>query len=393
MTKTEQILKQVKRAVNEANKKGIQLSKRQQQIYKNIFESAEQRGKYATAKYLLSHIPTSKTETAQQNLYETVQQLKKSGGKLTPQQQKQYEKIISSTEQRGKVTAIKFLEDTIKQSAIPKPKTPTTYIVRAKTVPPKQTKRNVPRETKKQSKATAIGNLKRKRTMMTKAGFEINQAEKINDILLNPDDYTVAEIQQTTNTLTGTAGGREFTPEETTDYLNIYNRMNKRGKEKSGINSSFNRKRLKEDKSLSNKAFIEEMRIKSSNKYKDMKEKQFLYNILTAIENQQGQLQQDLYHRVIEIYEQQGQEGVVTYFENMRKTNESLFATLFAYADDIVLNIRERMVRDELDLPKGKSSNLTMDKVARIINTADQQENRKQFLQQAEKAGLNPNLI
>lgn len=389
MTKTEQILKQVKRAVNEANKKGIQLSKRQQQIYKNIFESAEQRGKYATAKYLLSHMPTSKTETAQRNLQETVTRLKRKGQTLTSQQQQKYEKIISSTEQRGKATAIKFLESEIKQ-----PKTPTTYTVRAKTEPPKQEKRIVLRETKKkQSKTTAIGNLKRKRTQMTKAGFEINQAEKINDILLNPDNYTVAEIQQVTKTLTGTAGGREFTPEETTDYLNIYQRMNKKGKEKSGINSSFNKKRLKEDKSLSNKAFIEEMRIKSSNKYKDMREKQFLYNILTAIEGQQGQLQQDLYQRVIEIYERQGQEGVVKYFENMRKTNESLFATLFAYADDIVLNIRERMVRDELDLPKGKTSNLTMDKVARIINTADQQESRKQFLQQAEKAGLNPNLI
>jgi len=57
------------------------------------------------------------------------------------------------------------------------------------------------------------------------------------------------------------------------------------------------------------------------------------------------------------------------------------------------LNIRERTVRDELDLPKGKNSNLTMDKVARIINTTDQQETRRQYLQQAEKAGLNPNLI
>lgn len=389
MTKTEQVLQQVKRAVDEANKKGIQLSKRQQQIYKNIFESVEQRGKYATAKYLLSHIPTSKTETAQRNLQETVTRLNRKGQTLTPQQQQKYEKILSSTEQRGKITAIKFLESEIQQ-----PKTPTTYTVRAKTEPPKQGKRNVTSETKKkQSKTTAIGNLKRKRTQMSKAGFEINQAEKINDILLNPDKYTVAEIQQTTKTLMGTAGGREFTPEETTDYLNIYQRMNKKGKEKSGINSSFNRKRLKEDKSLTNKAFIEEMRIKSSNKYKDMREKQFLYNILTAIESQQGQLQQDLYKRVIEIYEQQGQEGVVTYFENMRKTNESLFGALFAYADDIVLNIRERMVRDELDLPKGKTSNLTMDKVARIINTADQQESRKQFLQQAEKAGLNPNLL
>lgn len=388
MTKTEQILKQVKRAVDEANKKGIQLSKRQQQIYKNIFESAEQRGKYAAANYLLSHIPTSKTETAQRNLQETVTRLKRKGQTLTPQQQQKYEKILASTEQRGKATSIKFLESEIKQ-----PKTPTTYTVRAKTEPPRQEKRIVSRETKKQTKAIAIGNLKRKRTMMTKAGFEINQAEKINDILLNPDNYSVAEIQQVTKTLTGTAGGREFTPEETTDYLNIYQRMNKKGKEKSGINSAFNRKRLKEDKSLSNKAFIEEMRIKSSNKYKDMREKQFLYNVLTAIESQQGQLQQDLYQRIIEIYGKEGQQGLVRYFENMRKTNESLFATLFAYADDIVLNIRERMVRDELDLPKGKASNLTMDKVARIINTADQQESRRQFLQQAEKAGLNPNLL
>ena len=388
MTKTEQILKQVKRVVDEANKKGIQLSKRQQQIYKNIFESAEQRGKYAAANYLLSHIPTSKTETAQRNLQETVTRLKRKGQTLTPQQQRKYEKIISSTEQRGKATAIKFLESEIKQ-----PKTPTTYTVRAKTEPPKQEKRIVSRETKKQTKATAIGNLKRKRTQMTKAGFEINQAEKINDILLNPENYTVAEIQRVTKTLTGTAGGREFTPEETTDYLNIYQRMNKRGKEKSGINSAFNRKRLKEDKSLSNKAFIEEMRIKSSNKYKDMREKQFLYNILTAIESQQGQLQQDLYQRIIEIYGKEGQQGLVKYFESMRITNESLFSALFAYADDIVLNIRERMVRDELDLPKGKTTNLTMDKVARIINTADQQESRKQFLQQAEKAGLNPNLL
>ena len=388
MTKTEQILKQVKRVVDEANKKGIQLSKRQQQIYKNIFESAEQRGKYAAANYLLSHIPTSKTETAQRNLQETVTRLKRKGQTLTPQQQRKYEKIISSTEQRGKATAIKFLESEIKQ-----PKTPTTYTVRAKTEPPKQEKRIVSRETKKQTKTTAIGNLKRKRTQMTKAGFEITQAEKINDILLNPDNYTVAEIQRVTKTLTGTAGGREFTPEETTDYLNIYNRMNKRGKEKSGINSAFNRKRLKEDKSLSNKAFIEEMRIKSSNKYKDMREKQFLYNILTAIESQQGQLQQDLYQRIIEIYGKEGQQGLVKYFESMRITNESLFSALFAYADDIVLNIRERMVRDELDLPKGKTTNLTMDKVARIINTADQQESRKQFLQQAEKAGLNPNLL
>ena len=389
MTKTEQILKQVKRAVDEANKKGIQLSKRQQQIYKNIFESAEQRGKYAAANYLLSHIPTSKTETAQRNLQETVTRLKRKGQTLTPQQQQKYEKIITNAEQRGKATAIKFLESEIKQ-----PKTPTTYTVRAKTEPPKQEKRIVSRETKKkQSKATAIGNLKRKRTRMSKAGFEINQAEKINDILLNPENYTVAEIQQVTKTLTGTAGGREFTPEETTDYLNIYQRMNKRGKEKSGINSAFNRKRLKEDKSLSNKAFIEEMRIKSSNKYKDMREKQFLYNILTAIESQQGQLQQDLYQRIIEIYGKEGQQGLVKYFESMRITNESLFSALFAYADDIVLNIRERMVRDELDLPKGKTTNLTMDKVARIINTADQQESRKQFLQQAEKAGLNPNLL
>lgn len=388
MTKTEQILKQVKRAVDEANKKGIQLSKRQQQIYKNIFESAEQRGKYAAANYLLSHIPTSKTETAQRNLQETVVRLKRKGQTLTPRQQRKYEKIISSTEQRGKATAIKFLESEIKQ-----PKTPTAYTVRAKTEPPKQPKHIVSRETKKQTKATAIGNLKRKRTQMTKAGFEINQAEKINDILLNPDNYTVAEIQQTTKALTGTAGGREFTPEETTDYLNIYQRMNKRGKEKSGINSAFNRKRLREDKALTNKAFIEEMRIKSSSKYKDMREKQFLYNVLTSIESQQGQLQQDLYQRVIEIYEKEGQQGLVKYFESMRKTNESLFSALFAYADDIVLNIRERMVRDELDLPKGKNSNLTMDKVARIINTADQQESRKQFLQQAEKAGLNPNLI
>lgn len=124
-----------------------------------------------------------------------------------------------------------------------------------------------------------------------------------------------------------------------------------------------------------------------------MREKQFLYNVLTAIESQQGQLQQDLYQRVIEIYEKEGQQGLVKYFESMRITNESLFSALFAYADDIVLNIRERMVRDELDLPKGKTTNLTMDKVARIINTADQQESRKQFLQQAEKAGLNPNLI
>ena len=389
MTKTEQILNQVKRAVDEANKKGIQLSRRQQQIYKNIFESTEQRGKYATANYLLQNLPTSKTETAQRNLYETVQRLKKSGGKLTPQQQKQYEKITTSTENRGKATAIKFLEENIKQNTTK----PTKYIIREQ---PKPRQRNVSRETfpkKKQLKSTAIGNLKRKRTQMTKAGFEINQAEKINDILLNPSNYTVAEIQQVTKKLTGTAGGREFTPEETTDYLNIYNRMNKRGKEKSGINSAFNRKRLKEDKSLSNKAFIEEMRIKSSSKYKDMREKQFLYNILTAIESQQGQLQQDLYRRVIEIYEQQGQEGVVEYFEKMQKTNESLFSALFAYADDIVLNIRERMVRDELDLPKGKTSNLTMDKVARIINTADQQETRRQYLQQAEKAGLNPNLI
>ena len=389
MTKTEQILNQVKRAVDEANKKGIQLSRRQQQIYKNIFESTEQRGKYATANYLLQNLPTSKTETAQRNLYETVQRLKKSGGKLTPQQQKQYEKITTSTENRGKATAIKFLEENIKQNTTK----PTKYIIREQ---PKPRQRNVSRETfpkKKQLKSTAIGNLKRKRTQMTKAGFEINQAEKINDILLNPNNYTVAEIQQVTKKLTGTAGGREFTPEETTDYLNIYNRMNKRGKEKSGINSAFNRKRLKEDKSLSNKAFIEEMRIKSSSKYKDMREKQFLYNILTAIESQQGQLQQDLYRRVIEIYEQQGQEGVVEYFEKMQKTNESLFSALFAYADDIVLNIRERMVRDELDLPKGKTSNLTMDKVARIINTADQQETRRQYLQQAEKAGLNPNLI
>ena len=68
---------------------------------------------------------------------------------------RKYEKIISSTEQRGKATAIKFLESEIKQ-----PKTPTTYTVRAKTEPPKQEKRNVPRETlskKNQSKATAIG--------------------------------------------------------------------------------------------------------------------------------------------------------------------------------------------------------------------------------------------
>lgn len=389
MTKTEQILKQVKRAVDEANKKEIQLSKRQQQIYKTIFESAEQRGKYAAAKYLLSHIPKSKTETAQRNLQETVTRLKSKGQTLTPQQQRKYEKIISSTEQRGKATAIKFLESEIKQ-----PKTPTTYTVRAKTEPPKQDKRIVSRETKKkQSKTTAIGNLKRKRTQMSKAGFEINQAEKINDILLNPDNYTVEEIQQATKALTGTAGGREFTPEETTDYLNIYQRMNKKGKEKSGINSAFNRKRLKEDKSLTNKAFIEEMRIKSSNKYKDMREKQFLYNVLTAIESQQGQLQQDLYQRIIEIYEKEGQQGLVKYFESMRITNESLFSALFAYADDITLNIRERMVRDELSLPKGKTSNLTMDNVARIINTADQQETRRQYLQQAEKAGLNPNLI
>ena len=388
MTKTEQILKQLKRAVYEANKKGIQLSKRQQRKYEKIISSTEQRGKYAAANYLLSHIPTSKTETAQRNLQETVTRLKRKGQTLTPQQQRKYEKIISSTEQRGKATAIKFLESEIKQ-----PKTPTTYTVRAKTEPPKQEKRIVSRETKKQTKTTAIGNLKRKRTQMTKAGFEITQAEKINDILLNPDNYTVAEIQRVTKTLTGTAGGREFTPEETTDYLNIYNRMNKRGKEKSGINSAFNRKRLKEDKSLSNKAFIEEMRIKSSNKYKDMREKQFLYNILTAIESQQGQLQQDLYQRIIEIYGKEGQQGLVKYFESMRITNESLFSALFAYADDIVLNIRERMVRDELDLPKGKTTNLTMDKVARIINTADQQESRKQFLQQAEKAGLNPNLL
>ena len=124
-----------------------------------------------------------------------------------------------------------------------------------------------------------------------------------------------------------------------------------------------------------------------------MREKQFLYNILTAIESQQGQLQQDLYQRIIEIYGKEGQQGLVKYFESMRITNESLFSALFAYADDIVLNIRERMVRDELDLPKGKTTNLTMDKVARIINTADQQESRKQFLQQAEKAGLNPNLL
>lgn len=390
MTKTEQVLQQVKRAVNEANKKGIQLSKRQQQIYKNIFESAEQRGKYAAAKYLLSHIPTSKTETAQRNLQETVTRLKRKGQTLTPQQQQKYEKIISSTEKRGKTTAIKFLEDSIKQSTTPKPKTPTAHTVRTKTEPPKHI---VSRETKKQTKATAIGNLKRKRTQMTKAGFQINQAEKINDILLNPDNYTIAEIQQVTKTLTGTAGGREFTPEETTDYLNIYNRMNKKGKEKSGINSAFNRKRLKEDKSLTNKAFIEEMRIKSSNKYKDMREKQFLYNILIAIENQQGQLQQDLFQKVIEIYGKEGQQGLVRYFETMRQTNESLFAALFKYLDDILLNVRERAVREELHMPVGKTKNLTFEKVAKAINVSDQQQSRKQFLQQAEKAGLNPNLI
>ena len=179
MTKTEQILKQVKKAVDEANKKGIQLSKRQQQIYKNIFESAEQRGKYAAANYLLQNLPASKTETAQRNLQETVTRLKRKGQTLTPQQQRKYEKIISSTEQRGKITAIKFLESEIKQ-----PKTPTTYTVRAKTEPPKQEKRSVPRETKKnQSKTTVIGNLKRKRTQMTKAGFETGDADSFKAFL------------------------------------------------------------------------------------------------------------------------------------------------------------------------------------------------------------------
>lgn len=372
MTKTEQILKQVKRAVDEANKKGIQLSKRQQQIYEKLQMSTENRGKYQTANYLLKTLPTTRTETARRNLEETIAKAKRQGRTLTPRQKQQYEKIIANPEQRGKATAIKTLEEQIKQNK----------------VSVKQT-----RSPKPKSKTTALANLKRKRTRMSKAGFEINQVDQINSILLNPENFTVSEIQQVTKTLTGTAGGRVFTPEETTEYLNIYQRMNRKGKEKSGLNSEFNKKRLKEDKSLSNKAFIEEMRIKTSSKYKDMREKQFLYNILTAIESQQGQLQQDLYKRVIEIYKKEGQQGLVRYFESMRKTNESLFATLFAYSDDIVLNIRERMVRDELNLPKGETKNLTMDKVAVIINTADQQETRRQFLQQAEKAGLNLNSI
>lgn len=374
MTKTEQKLQTLQRKVRELAGQGIKLSRRQQEIYENLQKSSENRGKYQTANYLLKTLPTTRTETARRNLEETIAKAKRQGRTLTPKQQQQYEKILSNPEQRGKATAIKTLEQSIKQNKVtvkqtgsPKPKT--------------------------KSKTTAIANLKRKRTRMSKAGFEINQSDKINTILLNPENFTVSEIQQVTKTLTGTAGGREFTPEETTEYLNVYQRMSRKGKEKSGLNSEFNKKRLREDASLSNKAFIAEMRVKTSSRYKDMRQKQFLYNILTAIESQNGQLQQDLYQRVIEIYEQRGQEGVVEYFEKMQKTNESLFSALFAYSDDIVLNIRERMVRDELDLPKGETKNLTMDKVARIINTSDQQAERRRFLQQAEKAGLNLNTI
>ena len=372
MTKTEQKLQTLQRKVKELANQGINLSRRQQQIYENLRKSTENRGKYQTADYLLKTLPTTRTETARRNLEETIARAKRQGRNLTAKQQKQYEKILTNPEQRGKATAIKTLEEQIKQNKISV----------------KQT-----RTPKTKSKTTALANLKRKRTRMLKAGFELNQVDQINSILLKPENFTVSEIQQVTKSLTGTAAGREFTPEETTEYLNVYQRMNKKGKDKSGLNSEFNKKRLREDKSLSNKAFIAEMRIKTSSKYKDMREKQFLYNILTAIESQQGQLQQDLYRRVIEIHKKEGQQGLVKYFESMRKTNESLFASLFAYSDDIVLNIRERMVRDELNLPKGKTSNLTMDKVAEQINTSDQQAERRKFLQQADQAGLNLNLI
>jgi len=372
MTKTEQKLQTLQRKVKELAEQGIKLSRRQQEIYENLQKSSENRGKYLTADYLLKTLPTTKTETARRNLEETISRAKRQGRNLTPKQQKQYEKILSNPEQRGKATAIKTLEQSIKQNK----------------VSVKQT-----RTLKTKSKTTALANLKRKRTRMLKAGFELNQVDQINSILLNPENFTVSEIQQVTKSLTGTAAGREFTPEEITEYLNVYQRMNRKGKEKSGLNSEFNKKRLREDKSLSNKAFITEMRIKTSSRYHDMREKQFLYNLLSAIERQEGKLQQDLFQRVIDVYNKQGQKGLVAYFENMQKTNETLFAALFAYGDGINLNIREKAVRDELNLPQGQSTNLTLDKVAERINTSDQQAERRKFLQQADKAGLNLNLI
>ena len=372
MTKTERKLQTLQRKVKELAEQGIKLSRRQQEIYENLQKSSENRGKYLTADYLLKTLPTTKTETARRNLEETISRAKRQGRNLTPKQQKQYEKILSNPEQRGKATAIKTLEQSIKQNK----------------VSVKQT-----RTLKTKSKTTALANLKRKRTRMLKAGFELNQVDQINSILLNPENFTVSEIQQVTKSLTGTAAGREFTPEEITEYLNVYQRMNRKGKEKSGLNSEFNKKRLREDKSLSNKAFITEMRIKTSSRYHDMREKQFLYNLLSAIERQEGKLQQDLFQRVIDVYNKQGQKGLVAYFENMQKTNETLFAALFAYGDGINLNIREKAVRDELNLPQGQSTNLTLDKVAERINTSDQQAERRKFLQQADKAGLNLNLI
>ena len=137
------------------------------------------------------------------------------------------------------------------------------------------------------------------------------------------------------------------------------------------------------------------MKIKTSPKYREMRKKQFVYNLLTAIERQGDGLQQDLFQRVKDIYHKQGIDGVIKYFENLQHTNQALFATLFAYDDGITLDVREYYVRKELDLPQSKNQadRLTMNDLMLEMDVDDQQEQRRKYIDEAVKNGLNPSKI
>lgn len=351
------------------SERGIKLSQRQSEIYQNILTSPEQRGKYATIAYLTKTLPKSKTETLQKNLTEKVSELKRQGLELPKKQQKEVERLTTAPTTRGLNKKIEVLE---------------------KKLTPRKAK-------KKDSKQREIKRVQSERDKIVAAGFKLTseQTDQLNEMVLKPSKFTLKQIQQLKNNLKGVAGGRTFTPKETKDYLKIYSKLSKKEQSKAGIKNEFNRRRLRDDKGLSNRAFITELKIKSSPKYKTMRKKQFVYNLLTAIEQQGEGLQQDLFKRVKDIYDTQGLDGVVDYFENMQKTNETIFATMFAYDDGITLDIREYYVRKELDLPetKEKSKKLTMNKLMKDMDVSDQQEQRRKYIDEAVKNGLNPSKI